>query len=218
MSYSGGLGAGKGWYKFQFAVTPNEMSNVLRSYNLFVVKTTKRVPIDYSYTSLDEYLDSYQQYVDAMVNTVEVPWRFCSSISHSLVTSLTIFEPKVCPDPAYKLMNPIESVINLGPVPISYSNKKLSTAVTSNISFGIEMTFPKVVSFDKDGHETLYATDCFETYKLFTELCSLITKITKPCVFRSERQQHRTKIRISHEMAICMKKHSGLISLGLFVK
>jgi len=217
MSYFGGLGAGKGWYKFQFAVTPNEMSNVLRSQNLFVVKTTKRVPIDYSNTPLDEYLDSYQQYVDAMVNTVEVPWQFCSSISHSLVTSLTIFKPKVCPDPAYKLMNPVEPVINLGPVPISYSNRKLSTAVESKISFGIEMTFPKVVSFDRDGHEALYAADCFEIYKLFTELCSLITKMTKPCVFRSELQQHRTKIRISHEMVIGMKRHAGLISLGLSV-
>jgi hypothetical protein len=218
MSYSGGLGAGKGWYKFQFAVTPNEMSSALRSQNLFVVKTTARVPIDYSYTPLDEYLDSYRQFVDAMVNTVEVPWQLCSSISESLVTSLSIFEPKVCHDPAYKLMNPVEPVINLGPVPISYSNKKLSTAVESKISFGIEMTFPKVVSFDRDGHEALHATDCFETYKLFTELCSLITKITKPCAFRSELQQHRTKIRISHEMAIYVKKHAGLLSRGLFVK
>jgi hypothetical protein len=218
MPYFGGLGAGKGWYKFQFAVTPNEMSDVLRSQNPFVVNTNTRVPIDYSYTPLDEYLNSYQQYVDAMVNTVEVPWQFCSSISRGLATSLTVFESKACPDPAYKLMNPVEPVINLGPVPISYFNKKLSSKVVSEICFGIEMTFPRVVSFDKDGYEALYPTDSFETYKLFTELCSLITKMTKRCVFRSRLQQHRTKIRISHEMAVYMKKHAGLISLGLFVK
>ena len=218
MSYFGGLGAGKGWHTFLFALTVDELDRVLRSRDLFVVITNARVPADYSCTPLDEFLRAYEDYLAAMPTEVEIPRKLAGEIHTSLAASLAIFNPKPCPDTAYKIMNPTEPVVNLAPVPVSYHNDKLSTATMSKVSLGIEMTFPKFVSFERDDFETLHPTEPFDNHRLFTDLRSCITGMTGPCVIRSPARRHRTRIRVTPAMREQLKNQAGLASLGLSVE
>jgi hypothetical protein len=217
MSYYGGLGAGKGWLKFLFAVEPEVLREVLIATKSILVITNSRVPTEYESTPLDEYISAHSRYLDAMLESTEAAKKAAMATYIGLAASLDRFSPMPCPDSRYKLMNCDEPVVNLAPLNLYFDPRRgqLCTNVMSNLYFGIELSFPRVISLARDKHEVLYETREFPTYNIFEGVKSRIQKVTKPCKIRSPSREHRTSIRITERMRGRMKQHPGLIAAGL---
>ncbi|SRR5712692_1078063 len=159
MSYFGGLGAGKGWLGYKFLIGPEVLRRVLASTNPFLIVTNGRVPADYKFTPLEEYVEAYERYLQAILETAEAAENPFSEIRIGLAASLDKFSWEPCPDKRYKLAETEEPVVNLSPLMLHYDGKQLSTNVFSNLYFGLEMTFPRVISLSRDKHEILYETE-----------------------------------------------------------
>ncbi len=217
MGYFGGLGAGKGWLRFLFLVDPEVLRSVLMKIKPVLVITNARVPAEYVETQLNQYIAAYSQYLDAMLVSAEVARRASMGIYMGLAASLEQFSPKLCTDVRYKLMNPDEPVVNLSPLTLHYDARKghLGTNTMSNLYFGVELSFPRVISLDRDKHEILYETREFKTNRIFENLESELQKATNPCKIRSQSREHRTPIRITTELQERMKRHPGLIAAHL---
>jgi hypothetical protein len=217
MGYFGGLGAGKGWLKFLFVVDPDVLRDVLIATKPVLVITNSRVPAEYEATSLSEYTAAYTRYLEAMLESTEAAQKAAMATYIGLAASLDRFSPTPCPDTRYKLMNCDEPVVNLGPLTLYFDARRgqLCTNVMSNLYFAVELSFPRVISFDRDNHEVLYDTRRFPTYGIFDGVKSRIQKVTKPCKIRSPSREHRTPIRITEAMHERMKRHPGLIAAGL---
>ena len=217
MNYFGGLGAGKGWMKFLFLVEPEMLREVLIATKSILVITNSRVPAEYVSTALDEYIAAQSQYLDAMLASTEKAKKAAMATYMGLAASLDRFSPMPCPDSRYKLMKSDEPVVNLTPLTLYFDplRGQLCTNVMSDLYFGIELSFPRVISLARDKHEVLYETCGFPTFGIFEGVKSRIQKVTKPCKIRSPSREHRTPIRITERMRDRMKQHPGLIQAGL---
>jgi hypothetical protein len=217
MAYFGGLGAGKGWLKFLFLVDPTVLREVLIATKPVLVVTNARVPAEYVATPVDEYIAAYTRYLDAMLESTESAQKAAMATYMGLAASLDRFSPMSCPDARYKLMHTDEPVVTLRPLNLHFDSRRgqLCTNVMSNLYFGVELSFPRVISLDRDKHEVLYETERFPTHGIFEGVKSGIQKVTKPCKIRSPSREHRTPIRISEGMGERMKRHPGLLAAGL---
>jgi hypothetical protein len=217
MAYFGGLGAGKGWLKFLFLVEPEVLQDVLTAAKPVLVITNARVPADYASTPLAEYLEAYARYLEAMVESPEAASQAWSAIYVGLAASLDRFLPTPSPDQRYKLMNSEEPVVNLSPETLLYDEHRgqLCTNVMTNLYFGVQLSYPRVISLDRDKHEILYDTAEFASYAIFQDVKSRIQKVTHPCKMRSPAREHRTPIRITERMRKKMRIHPGLRAVNL---
>jgi len=217
MGYFGGLGAGNGWLKFLFLVDPDLLREVLIATKPVLVITNSRVPTDYKATPLNEYLAAYSRYLEATLESAEAAQKAAMATYMGLAASLDRFSPTPCPDSRYKLMNCDEPVVNLSPLTLHFDARRgqLCTNVMSNLYFGVELSFPRVISLDRDKHEVLYETRQFPTHGIFEGVKSRIQKATKPCKIQSPSREHRTPIRITESIHERMKRHPGLITAGL---
>src|SRR5437660_9594707 len=169
MGFFGGLGAGKGWLKFLFIIEPDVLRDVLTATKAVLVMHNSRVPAEYGLTKLDEYPETYTRYLEAMLESAEAAQKAAMGTYMGLAASLDRFSPPPCPDSRYKLMNCDEPVVNLTPLTLYFDARRghLCTNVMSNLYFGVEMSFPRVISLDRDKHEVLYETRQFSTYGIF---------------------------------------------------
>lgn len=219
MAYFSGLGAGKGWLKFQFLVEPAILRDILAATKSVSVITNRRVPRDYRSTPLNEYVEAYSAYLEAMHKPSEMHWSLSDAVYSGLTISLNHFVPKACPDNRFKLMNPQVPVVNLGPLSLYYDTRRgqLCTNVMSKLYFGMELSYPNVISLDRDGHEYLYETAELPNHALFQDLKTRIKKVTRPCKVKSSAKEHRTSIRITEGMRELMRDHPGLRAENLSV-
>jgi hypothetical protein len=209
MGYFGGLGEGKGWLKFRFVVDRDVLREVLIATKPILVITNSRVPAEYEATPLDEYIAAYSRYLEAMLESAEAVQKAAMATYMGLAGSLDRFSPLPCPDSRYKLMDCDEPVVNLAPLTLYFDARRgqLWTNVTSNLYFGVELSFPRVISLERDKDEVLYKTAQFPTYAIFERVKSRIQKVTKPCKIRSSSREHRTPIRITEAMRERMQRH-----------
>ena len=65
-----------------------------------------------------------------------------------LASSLDRFSPRPCPDAEHKLMNSDEPVVNLTPLMLYFDERRgqLCTNTYSKLYFGLELSFPRVIS------------------------------------------------------------------------
>ncbi|MDB5337396.1 MAG: hypothetical protein JWN70_3015 [Planctomycetaceae bacterium] len=200
-----------GFLTFNFVIEPEELRQVLSTVGPVLIHNG-RVPIAYASTSLTEYIDAYAQYIDAMLETTEVPWRKVANTHIYIGASLDHFTWETCPDASYKVWRTDIPVASLGPQELYYdaTRGQLRTDTGSTLSFGAKFVFPKVISLDGDRHEILHETRHFPTYDIYMQIKSLIDKLTIPCKIRSPSRDHRPPIRISKGMHSRLQNHLGL--------
>jgi hypothetical protein len=217
MGYYGGLGAGKGWLCTKFLVAPDELAGILRAHEPGLVITNGRVPASYVCTPLEEYLAAYTAYVDALCGEGPMPRALEMGIHMSMAASLACIAFASCPDARYKLASANEPVIDLSPVDLYYAEGVFSTRRSGHISFAVQMAFPKVVSFSREGHEVLHETSGYPSARLYEELRAAVHAVTSPCRIESPVRVHRTDIRISASVRERVRGAPALARLGLTV-
>ncbi len=215
MGYSGGLGAGKGWHRLQFLVASVELEQLLRR-SLHLVITNRRVPRSYRESAIEEYCAAYEVYVEAMQGVRPLNWRVTGPVYVGLAHSLDIIGEKVI-DATYKLMEPGEPITQLAPFEVYFSRGTVSTGVggSPERSLGLEMTYPKVVFFEREGYEHPRDAATYPGFALLWELKAAIHARSSPCRIQSAEKVHRTRIRLSPSMREVMASHPGLAAQGL---
>jgi hypothetical protein len=160
MGYFGGLGAGKGWMKFLFLVDADVLRETLIAAKPVLVVTNTRVPVEYESTPLEDYIADYSRYLEAMLESSQAAQKAAMAIYIGLAASLRRFSAVSCPDTRYKLMNSEEPVVTIGPLTLYFDGRRgqLCTNVFTNLHFGVELAFPRVISLDRDNHQVLYET------------------------------------------------------------
>jgi hypothetical protein len=218
MGIFGGLGAGKGWHKLQFLITPDELEHLLVARSLHMMITNRRVPLSYRESEIEEYCSAYRVYVEAMRGARPLNYEVTGPMYVSLAHSLDIINERVI-DGEYKSMEPEEPTVYLSPFEVHFYRGTVSTSIggSDQFSFGLEMTYPKVVSFDREGYEYLHDTSTYPAFALFADLKAAIQTLTSPCRIQSPEKVHRTRIRISPSMREAMASHPGLAAQGLRV-
>jgi hypothetical protein len=219
MTYFGGLGAGKGWLKYLFLVEPEILEDALIVSKAALIIVNSRVPADYQSTQRSEYVQMYRDYLEAMMGSPDAARRASFAVQVGLASSLDKFAPKLCPDERFKLMNPAEPVVNLRPETLHYNEEKgqLSTNVMSKLYFGLELSYPRVVSLSQEKHELLHDATAYSSFAIFESIKSQIHAATVPCKLRSPAREHRTPIRITLGMREKVRSHPGLIAAHLEV-
>jgi hypothetical protein len=209
--------AGKGWWRFPFLVEPEILHQVLKSTRAVLVDTSSRVAVAYESTSLNDYVKGYSEYLDGTLKSADFDQRSSLQIYMGLAASLDQFRPETCPDSRYKLMETDEPVVNLSPLMLYYDDQRgqLRTNVMSSVYFGIELTFPRLISLDREEHEVLHPTLESPNYTVFEEISAKIRKQTHSCRIRSACREHKTQIRITNEMEHRMTRHPGLNGMHL---
>ena len=220
MGYVGGYGAGRGWHKLFLLVTPDELSTILNSSDGILI-ANGRVPTSYRLTSSDEYIQAYKRYYHAMLGGEDLTdWRITQPLSSGMTRSMSIvmFEP-IAHAPEYKCVKLSEPIVGLRPYPLVYLDGKISLAYGgyNEFSFGLELIFPKVVSFSREGHEWLYETSQFENYSLFIALRESVLQSTERCKINTPSGLRRPDVRISAAVKIEINRHPGLRQQGLQV-
>ncbi len=188
MGYYGGLGAGKGWHKFKFVLRPESLMEVFEKMNFWFVITNTRVPIDYEMSKETSFFDDYATFFNRITSGKDwdrkEDWMFESAIRISLINDLEtitfedIKNRKGEISSEYKSVRPKEPVVNVRPFYLHLKNGKLSIETSNDEGIlGLELSYPKVVSFGSEGHKHLYETDQYSSYELFMELTKRIKKV-----------------------------------------
>lgn len=218
MGYFGGLGAGKGWHHFSFLVSPDELRELLEPLPIRLYRIGG-VPVVYGGTSLEEFIFAYAHFVEACCESVNPDFRIVSGAKIDLVPHGQTIIESPSRDPNWKLTSLELPAPYLDTEGLSYSGSKgqLHSNVGNGISFGMRCSFPRVVSFDSDRHETLHDTERMVGYRIYLGLQQGVRKISRPIKIQSPTRIHRPAIRISPSMIEVAKRHAGLRAAGLQV-
>lgn len=208
MSYFGGLGAGKGWNKFKFVLTPAELKEVFEGLDYWFVITNCRVDINYSVNDKISLFDSYKVYFNKITSGQAWDKREDHQIESGVRLSITDDPKKIKFEERrdrkgelsreFKLVRHQEPVINISPFYLLYEQNKLTIETMNEEGIlGLELSFPKFFSLDSERHEQLHETSNFSTRKLFAELASRIAARTRKSKLISPTKLFKPNFRIS---------------------
>lgn len=224
-SYFGGLGSGKGWNKFPFFITYEELEKIFLKIKFYLVVTNSRVDLGYKETLKREYLELYKEYEKRIQKSEIIDYNLLNPLYISLTKNLGISYEKIFDD-IYKILKFKEPIVNLSPLSIFYKKQNNSDLLNVDVDgdknktlyFGLIMEFPKVVSFSNEGHSLQHKTEDFSNYKLYSDLINEIMSITKTCIIESPYKKRKTRIRISDSCKDILNNNKFFIYNNLKIK
>lgn len=229
MSYYGGLGAGRGWHKFKFILRPETLEKVFENINFWFVITNTRVDINYELSRETSFFNDYAAFLSRIISGKDwnrkEDWTFENSIRISLINDpkTIIFEDiknrKGEVSTEYKVVRPTEPVVNVSPFYLYLQNEKLSIETSNDEGIlGLELSYPKVVSFGSEGHEYLYETDQFSGHDLFLELTNRIKKVSHKAKLSGLKKTYRPNFWVDNIVPDEINNHSYLKKKRLALK
>lgn len=199
MSYFGGLGSGKGWNKFNFILTPEQFESIFRELKFYFVITNTRVAIDYTTTDKSCIFDGYKDFFNEIIigkkeYDRKEHWFYENKIRISITDDINkidfkeIIDKKGSISDAFKLVYPTEPVLNISPFYLTYSENKESLSIAymnTEGTIGLEITYPKVVSFSTDKFNSVIDTQQFNNQLLFNDLINNIKALSNKAKLQS---------------------------------
>lgn len=216
VSYFGGLGAGKGWNKYHFFIDETELQQLLSLEPLRLL-ANGRVERDYQQTPPGAYLDAYHAYLKHLSVDRSLDWKITQPLFLRFTQSASEIVEQPCSDPRYKLLQPVEPVISLRPLEILYCQQKLwLNCMGKDIGYlGLSMSYPRVVSYSREGHEVLHDTSDLANAGIYQRLTAFLTSITRPCTLDAPEKTYRTRLRISKSVRPIIEAHPMLREYGI---
>lgn len=229
MSIYGGLGAGRGWHTFKFVLRPESLERVFQNMTYWFVITNTRVPIDYKIARETSFFDDYATLFGRIVSGKDwirkEDWGFESAIRISMTNDLetikfeNIKNRKGEISSEYKSVRPTEPIVNIRPFYLHLKNGKLSIATSNEEGIlGLELSYPKVVSFDSEGHEYLYETNQYSGYELFMELTSRIKDVSHKAKLSGIQKTYRPNFWVDNTIPDEINNNSYLKKNQLILK
>lgn len=189
MGYFAGLGAGKGWNKFNFILTPKEFQEIFEGLTYAFIKTCSRVENDYKESNKKDIFEGYEMFFNQILIgqtalTKEKVWSIEQTIRISVTDDINKISFSVCENERkerlpFKVLEPTEPVINIAPFYLYWSaeQEKMSVAsLNAKGVIGLQLSFPKYVSFN---YEDYVDTSSYKTAELYAILIGRIKEISK---------------------------------------
>lgn len=189
MGYFAGLGAGKGWNKFNFILTPKEFQEIFEDLTCAFIKPCTRVENDYKESNKKDIFEGYDMFFNQiLIGQTELTNEKALSIEQVIRVSVTddinkvsyrICENKRGGTLPFKVLEPTEPVINIAPFYLYWSaeQEKMSVAsLNAKGIIGLQLSFPKYVSFN---YEDYVDTSIYKTAELYATLIGRIKEISK---------------------------------------
>lgn len=231
MSYFAGLGAGKGWHTFKFIITPEEFESIFYNLNFHFVITNSRVEIKYKETSPVYIFDGYEAFFNKIIIkknnmsqkknwTYERKIRISVTDDISKINFIDICDQKGVISPEFKLVRPSEPVINISPFFLTYSKENENLSVSffnTSGTIGLELTYPKFVSFENDGFTNLIDAQTYNNYKLFNDLVKRIKALSGKAKLQSNLKLYRPNFCISEKAKKSINENHYLKDNGLTI-
>ncbi|KQB39578.1 hypothetical protein [Flavobacterium aquidurense] len=231
MSYFGGLGAGKGWNKFNFILTPQQFESIFSELKFYFVITNTRVAIDYTATDKSYVLDGYKDFFnEIIISNKEYDrkdhWSYENKIRLSITDDINkigfkeIIDKKGIVSDAFKLVDPTEPVINITPFYLTFleNNQSLSIAhMNTEGTIGLELTYPKVISFSNDKFNSVIDTQQFNNHQLYNNLINNIKALSNKAKLQSSTKLYRPNFWISPEAKKVINENRYLKSNSLTI-
>lgn len=231
MGYFGGLGSGKGWNKFNFILTPKEFESIFTDLQFYFVITNTRVPIDYKATDTPYVFDGYKDFFNEIIISnkeydKKEHWLYENKIRVSITGDINkigfkeIIDKKGTVSDAFKLVDPTEPVINISPFYLTFSKDKESLSIAymnTEGTIGLEITYPKFVSFSNDGFNSTVDAGTFNNYNLFSDLIKNIKAISNKAKLQSAAKLYRPNFWISPEAKKVINENRYLKSNSLLI-
>jgi hypothetical protein len=218
MGYVGGLGAGKGWRRFRFLIAPDELKGVLARCACELLVINSRVPVEYQKTELAEYISRYtSRYSNPRENG-------CLSDLHTaLLLPGTRFnwEPVVArrkKHEGFKVIDLFEPVVTVASLHVCWGADcrfHFAWCTQDPIWIGLDIQFPKVVTYTHEHHEVSHPTEETRNAALFDSLCRDIRRITRPALFASPVGDRKADLRVSVAAAELIREDPRLMAQGI---
>lgn len=230
MSYFGGLGAGKGWNTFNFILTPAEFELLFEDLQFNFVIDNQRVEICYRQTDRDYIFGAYKRFFEEMLigekeRSKKEKWDIEAAIRISIIDDLKkiefddIVDKKGVVSKEFKLVRPTEPVINISPFYITLTGaEKLSIAYMNDEGMiGLQLTYPKAVSWKVDNFSTVHDTKAFATSSLFDVLVKRIKSVAHKPTVSSNGNTFKPNFWISKDAVSLINNNRYLISKKLTI-
>ena len=231
MSYFGGLGAGKGWNTFNFILTPVEFEFLFQDLQFYFVIDNRRVDIAYQQTEKNFIFNAYKLFFEQTLigqNELEKAekWEIEQNIRISIIDDLkkiefeNIVDKKGVVSQEFKLVRPTAPVINISPFYLTLTkDEKLSVAYMNEAGIiGLQLTYPKVVSWQKDHFNAVHETATFNSSRLFDILVNRIKNVTHKAKVNSISKTFKPNFWISKEASSQLNKNKYLTLNNLTIQ
>jgi hypothetical protein len=120
----------------------------------------------------------------------------------------------------FKLVRPTEPVINISPFYLYFFKDKESLSVAfmnTEGTIGLELTYPKFVSFLIDGDNSIIDAHAFNNYNLFNDLIKNIKALSDKAKVQSQTKLYRPNFWISPEAKKVINENRYLKSNSLII-
>lgn len=224
MNYFGGFGVGKGWKKHNFILTPIEFELLFTDLQFYFVITNSSVPIDYKYSNNDSIFKAYALFFEqVLIGQQEITREEKLGIEQNIRISVidefkkidfeSIVNKKgVVISQEYKLVKPREPVINISPFYLTVTeDEKLNvTFMNEEGIIGLELTYPKFVSWERDDFNSIQETSNYTSSGLFDILVERIKNIAHKAKVISDSKIYKPNFWISNAAAVLINKNRFL--------
>ena len=221
-----------GWNKYNFFLSPNKLENILSEYHLVIFGA--HVPVDYTESSLQEYLSSYSNLYDLLFSGKKIDWErdyslflqrgITSNLANCIYGKLHMYEGK-----QYKRANfnepvvgisPVALWLNLGEDKILHCSTAYSYSFCSEYYMGVQLQYPKTIQYKVDGgYEPLKTTKGLKTYQDVEKLKKSIKEVSHILTIKTaEGVERRTNIWVDEEVKSRLNTSYSFQQNGITVK
>lgn len=200
-----------GWQSCPFLVTPKELKTAFEPFKLVINNAC--VPIDYTNTSVEEFLKIYSALYERLISGEVFDGKYVGLLNHIAITSNLSdikfgMEHEIDGKWVKAVIHDKKSILPyLAPFTFRtytennklYVSTRASYLAYSESIFGYEINFPKFSQSDAD-YYGLTSEKEFKAYPDYELFRRNIIKITKPFSFNQNGVVKKTAIRISEEV------------------
>jgi len=222
----------RGWNTYNFLLTPNEVEKILEEYHMVIFN--EHVLMDYTESSLKEYIAAYSSLYDLLLSGKRIDWDrdyrlflqrgVISNLSSCTYGHIHIYEGK-----QYKSADFREPVIGISPVALWINlgeDKKLQCSTAYSFSLyseyymGIQLQYPKMIQYKVGGgYEALKSTRDLNAYQDFEKLKKSIKEVSHILTIKTaDGTERRTNIKISNEVKSRLSECYPFKQKGITVK
>lgn len=217
-----------GWQSYPFLVTPEELKIAFESFKLVVSNAC--VPIDYTNTPVEEFLEIYSSLYERLISG-EVVDKKCIGLLKQIAITSDLSSVKFGMEHELEgewvkavVCNKKSILPYLAPFTFRtytennklYVSTRASYLAYSESIFGYEINFPKFSQSDAD-YYGLASEKEFKAYPDYELFKRNIMKITKPFTFKLNGNVKKTSVRISEEVKAHLPNFHYIKSNGIEV-
>lgn len=220
-----------GWHVFSFLITPDELKQVLQKHHLVI--DNAHVPLDYTESSLSEFIDGYTALYTRLVGGEKLTWEndhrllmhqgITSDLSGCSFGRFHEFQGEM-----YKYLDFGEPVVHMSPCTLRfYHDAKQKLCYSSKHSYmqfteyvmGYQLNYPKRIQYKTEtGYEPPRSTQALASYLDYVNLRNAIMKITKTLTVMQNGQVKKTEFRVSNEVKEQLSQCYSFQNFGITIK